>query len=113
MACSGVIGFNGGSYGLSKGDIGFMRIRLSVVGHGVGCCGVGSMSSCAKKFALRAQNGPKLAFLGVLGEFFRTNQLRLSLVGDAAHFRLATMGVLRQCEALLRRVVGVSEPWMA
>ena len=27
----------------------------------------------AKKFALRAQNGPKLAFCGVLGEFFREN----------------------------------------
>ena len=27
----------------------------------------------AKKFALRAHNGPKLAFSGVLGEFFREN----------------------------------------
>ena len=27
----------------------------------------------AKKFALRAQNGPKMVFSGVLGEFFRGN----------------------------------------
>ena len=27
----------------------------------------------AKKFALRAQNGPKTVFSGVLGEFFRGN----------------------------------------
>ena len=26
---------------------------------------------CAKKFALRTKNGPKLAFCGVLGEVFR------------------------------------------
>ena len=26
---------------------------------------------CAKKFSLRAHNGPKLVFSGVLGEFFR------------------------------------------
>jgi len=28
---------------------------------------------CAKKFALRTKNGPKLAVYGVLGEFFREN----------------------------------------
>ena len=31
------------------------------------------MGVCAKKFALRAHNGPKLVFSGVLGEFFRGN----------------------------------------
>ena len=53
----------------------------------------------AKKFALRAHNGSKLAFLRLLGELFaemplkgpcwaifsRQSALRLGLVGDVAH----------------------------
>ena len=56
-------------------------------------------SSCAKKFALRAHNGSKLAFLRLLGELFaemplkgpcwaifsRQSALRPGLVGDVAH----------------------------
>ena len=63
----------------------------------------------AKKFALRAQNGPKLAVYGVLvklfrgraaggavlGELFRTKRPCAGLGGDAAHFRLVAMGVLQ------------------
>ena len=76
----------------------------------------------AKKFALRAQIGPKSVFLCVLGEFFRgraaggavpgeffrgnatggavlgelfrAKRPCAGLVGDAAHFRLVAMGVL-------------------
>jgi hypothetical protein len=32
-----------------------------------------TVGASAKKFALRAQNGPKLAVCGVPGEFFREN----------------------------------------
>ena len=39
--------------------------------------------------------------------------LRLSVVGVAVHFRLAAMGGFAPCEALWRRVAGVSEAWMA
>ena len=62
----------------------------------------------AKKFALRAQNGPNSAFLRVLGELFRGNATGGAVLGeffcakrpcavlggDAAHFVLAAMGVL-------------------
>ena len=37
---------------------------------------------CAKKFALRAQKGPKLAFYGVLGELFRENPARGAALGE-------------------------------
>ena len=62
----------------------------------------------AKKFALRAQIGPNLVFLRLLGEFFRgraaggvvlgelfrAKRPCAGLGGDAAHLGLATMGVL-------------------
>ena len=37
---------------------------------------------CAKKFALRAHNGPKWAFSGVLGEFFRGRAAGGALLGE-------------------------------
>ena len=36
----------------------------------------------AKKFALRAHNGPKLVFSGVLGEFFRGNAAGGGVLGE-------------------------------
>ena len=42
------------------------------------CC----RASCAKKFALRAHNGPKLAFSGVLGEFFRGRVAGGAVLGE-------------------------------
>ena len=85
FGCRGVVGFIGCCLGVRSGDGGFM---LACIG---GCSGVvgfkAAMSLCpvrekvrparpdvgvsAKKFALRAQNGPKWAFYGVLGEVFR------------------------------------------
>ena len=98
LACSGVIGFNSGSYGLSKGDIGFMRIRLSVVGRGVGFCCGGVYVFGREKVRPARSIHPKFGIIVLAGRVFRTNRLRLSLVGDAAHFRLATMGVLRHAK---------------
>ena len=67
----------------------------------------------AKKFALRAQNTQNLAFLCLLGEYFRADW-------RCAQVLLATRctsggcgGGFAPCEALCRRVAGVSEPWMA
>ena len=37
---------------------------------------------CAKKFALRTNNDPKLAFCGVLGEFFRENTAGWVTLGE-------------------------------
>jgi len=64
------------------------------------------LASCAKKFALRTHNGPKLAFSGVLGEFFRGRAAGGAVLGEffranrpcaglgcsAVHFRLAADG---------------------
>ena len=36
----------------------------------------------AKKFALRTKNGPKLAFCGVLGEFFRGDAAGGGVLGE-------------------------------
>mgnify|MGYP001692001486 CR=1 FL=1 len=63
----------------------------------------------AKIFALHAQNTPKSAFSGVLGEFFRGRAAGGAVLGEffranrycaglgcsAAHFRLAAVGVLQ------------------
>ena len=76
----------------------------------------------AKKFALHAQNTPKLAFLRLLGELFRGNAaegavrgeffsrqsaLRPGLVGDVAH-EAGCGGGFAALEAGWRRVAGVS-----
>ena len=37
---------------------------------------------CAKKFALRTKNGPKLAVYGVLGELFRDNTAGCGVLGE-------------------------------
>ena len=81
----------------------------------------------AKKFALRAQNTQNLAFLCLLGEFFRGRAAGGAVLGEyfradwrCAQVLLATRctsggcgGGFAPCEALCRRVAGVSEPWMA
>lgn len=79
-------------------------------------------ASCAKKFALHAQNTRKLAFLRLLGELFRGNAaegavrgeffsrqsaLRPGLVGDVAH-EAGCGGGFAALEAGWRRVAGVS-----
>ena len=80
-----------------------------------------------KKFAQRAQIGPTSAFLRLLGEFFRGDVAGGAVLGellranwpcvglgcDAVHFRVAVVGGFAPCEALWRRVAGVSEAWMA
>ncbi|EFF78890.1 hypothetical protein HMPREF0970_02157 [Schaalia odontolytica F0309] len=81
----------------------------------------------ATKFAQRAQIGPNSAFLRLLGEFFRGDVAGGAVLGelfranwpcvglgcDAVHFRVAAVGGFAPCEALWRRVAGVSEAWMA
>ena len=85
MACKGVVGFNGTPSVARKGVGGFNGVR-SVACKGVGGFKVApssramrekvrparpGMGVSAKKFAQRAQNGPKSVFYGVLGEVFR------------------------------------------
>ena len=61
-------GFNGCCSGACSGVVGFKVAMGGVL--------------CAKKFALRAHNGPKLAFSGVLGEFIRGNAAVGAVLGE-------------------------------
>ena len=49
----------------------------------------------------------------MLGELLRANWPCVGLGCDAVHFRVAAVGGFAPCEALWRRVAGVSEAWMA
>ena len=93
FGCRGVVGFNGCCRGASSGDGGFTVACISgcsgVIGFNVAmsprpvCEKVRparlDVGASAKKFAQRAENTPILAFLGLLGEFFRGK-----VVGGAA-----------------------------
>ena len=104
----GDAGFRGPLLGVSSGVVGFNAAMLSRLVREKVRPARSDVGASAKKFALRAHNGPKLAFLGVLGEFFRANRYCAGLGCSAAHFRLAAVGGFAALEALPRRVVGVS-----
>ena len=96
FACIGVTGFNACCSRASIGDRGFALACIS------GCRGVVGFTvppQCilrakkfalrglvvgvsAKKFALRAHNGPKLVFSGVLGELFRGWGVKGGVLGE-------------------------------
>ena len=91
----GDAGFRVPLLGASSGVVGFNVAMLSrLVREKVRPAALCHRES-AKKFALRAHNGPKLAFLGVLGEFFRANRCCAGLGCSVVHFRLAAVGVLQ------------------
>ena len=78
----GVVGFNGCCSGASSGDGGFTVAE---------CCALCAkkfalrglmVGVSAKKFALRAQNGPKWAFYGVPGEVFRGRVAEGAVLGE-------------------------------
>ena len=60
-------------------------------------------ASCAKKFALRAQNTPKSALICVLGEFFRRNVAEWGVLGE---FFRGPAGVGSHGASLLQRGPG-------
>ena len=91
----GDAGFKGPLLGASRGVVGFNVATLShLVREKVRPAALCHRES-AKKFALRAHNGPKLAFSGVLGEFFRANRYCACLGCSVVHFRLAAVGGLQ------------------
>jgi len=112
-ASSGVVGFNVAMVSCLVRE----NVRPAALCH----------RESAKKFAQRAQIGPTSAFLRLLGEFFRGDVAGGAVLGellranwpcvglgcDAVHFRVAAVGGFAPCEALWRRVAGVSEAWMA
>ena len=78
--CSGVVGFN-------------VAVFLSPVREKVRPAALCNRES-AKKFALRAQNTPKSAFDGPLGEFFRGNATGWAVLGEVFRGRAAVGAVL-------------------
>ena len=96
FGCRGDGGFNGRCLGASIGDGGFngccSGARSGVVGFKVATLSLllrekvrpawPDVCVSAKKFALRAHNGSKLAFLRLLGEFFRGNAAEGAVLGD-------------------------------
>ena len=127
FGCSGDAGFSGALLGVCSGVVGFNVAMVScLVREKVRPAALCHRES-AKKFAQRAQIGPTSAFLRLLGEFFRGDVAGGAVLGellranwpcvglgcDAVHFRVAVVGGFAPCEALWRRVAGVSEAWMA
>ena len=99
FGCRGDAGFNGCCSGARSGVVGFKVATLSLLLREKVRPAWPDVCVCAKKFALRAHNGSKLAFLRLLGELFaemplkgpcwaffsRQSALRPGLVGDVAH----------------------------
>ena len=120
----GDAGFKASLLGVSSGVVGFNAAMLSRLVCEKLRPARPDVRASAKKFALRTHNGPKLAFSGVLGEFFRGRAAGGAVLGEffranrpcaglgcsAVHFRLAADGGFAALEALPRRVVGVSHP---
>ena len=120
----GVVGFSGPLLGASSGVVGFNVATLSRLVREKVRPARPDVRASAKKFALRTHNGPKLAFSGVLGEFFRGRAAGGAVLGEffranrpcaglgcsAVHFRLAADGGFVALGTGSRRVVGVSHP---
>ena len=82
FGCRGVVGFSGPLLGTRSGVVGFKVAKLSrLVREKVRPA---ALCHCerAKKFALRAHNGSKLAFSVVLGEFFRGRVAEGAVLGE-------------------------------
>ena len=131
----GDAGFKASLLGVSSGVVGFNAAMLSRLVCEKLRPARPDVRASAKKFALRTHNGPKLAFSGVLGEFFaeepleglcRANffaemwmegpcwasffaqsALRPGLVGDVAHEAGCRWGFcsIRNCRPACRRRV--------
>ena len=82
FGCRGDAGFKAPLLGASSGVVGFNVATLSRLVREKVRPAWPDVRASAKKFALRAQNGPKSAFSGVLGEFFRGNAAGGAVLGE-------------------------------
>ena len=90
----GDAGFKAPLLGASSGVVGFnVATLLHLVRETVRPAWPG-VGASVKKFALRAQNGSKLAFCGVLGEFFRGSASGGAVLGELFRGRAAEGAVL-------------------
>ena len=82
FGCRGDVGFKGPLLGASRGVVGFnVTTLLRLVREKVRPAWLDVCVS-AKKFALCAHNGSKLAFSGVLGEVFRGRAAGGAVLGE-------------------------------
>ena len=82
FGCRGDAGFSGSLLGASSGVVGFNVATLSRLVREKVRPVVLCHRESAKKFSLHAQNTPKLAFSGMLGEFFRRNAAEGAVLGE-------------------------------
>ena len=82
FGCRGDAGFNGCCSGARSGVVGFKVATLSLLLREKVRPAWPDVCVSAKKVALRAHNGSKLAFLRLLGEFFRGNAAEGAVLGD-------------------------------
>ena len=82
FGCRGDAGFKASLLGVSSGVGGFnVAMLLRLVREKFALRGL-MVGVSAKKFAQRTRNAPKLAFCGVLGEFFRGNAAGGGVLGE-------------------------------
>ena len=82
FGCRGDAGFSGPLLGVSSGVGGFNVATLSRLVREKVLPAWSDVGVSAKKFALRAQNTPKSAFLRLLGELFRGNAAGGAVLGE-------------------------------
>ena len=82
FGCRGDAGFNGCCSGARSGVVGFKVATLSLLLREKVRPAWPDVCVSAKKFALRAHNGSKLAFLRLLGELFRGNAAGGAVLGE-------------------------------
>ena len=82
FGCRGDVGFKGPLLGVSGGVVGFNVATLSRLVREKVRPAPSDVGVSAKKFALRAQNTPKSAFLRLLGELFRGNAAGGAVLGE-------------------------------
>ena len=82
FGCRGDVGFKGPLLGVSGGVVGFNVATLSRLVREKVRPAWSDVGVSAKKFALRAQNTPKSAFLRLLGELFRGNAAGGAVLGE-------------------------------
>ena len=102
FGCRGDAGFKAPLLGASGGVVGFNVAMLSRLVHEKARPAALCHRESAKKFALPAHNGPKLAFLGVLGEFFRGKVVGGAVLGELFRARGPRRGPPRPRRQSLR-----------
>ena len=100
----GVLGFSGPLLGACSGVVGFIVAMFLRAVRGICRPARPDVGASAKRFALRAHNGQKLAFDGALGKYFRGSAVvgsrRASLLCRVPGSRALLLAVLTlQCAA--------------